>query len=234
MSVRTSVKGAAAVVAVSTFVLLYFGLVDLARLSGMHDMRAWLYPLAIDGMTFAAYAATLALSGSGLAFAWFVVAVGSGMSLVGQWLHASALSEWVWAGPIAAAPALSLALVWHLLFLVVRPKPQPVAESVATEFELYDTPEPEPVAVSVAPAVASNVAAVAPVAATVCLSDSAPVVRDTERLSEAVALLQAAQAEGRKLTGAAMAVALKLPNAHTESGKRSGQRWVTRARAALS
>lgn len=203
MTVRNAVRVSAAVVSVATFILLYVGLVDLARLAGMHDFRSWLYPLAIDGMVAAAYAATLALNGPALGFAWGVVGVGSAMSLAGQWLHAAALSDWLWAGPVAAAPALSMALVWHLMWLVLKREPEPV---VVPEVEA----KPEaPKRKRQAPA-----------------SRPAKAHRNREK---AIEILAAARAAGEALTGPEMARRLGLPNAGTDSGNRSGQRWLRRA-----
>lgn len=228
---RNIVRLMAGVVSVSTFVLLYFGLVDLARLSGMHDARAWLYPLAIDGMVAAGYASTLVLSRSGLAYAWFVVGIGSGLSLFGQWLHASALSDWQWSGPVAAAPALSLSLVWHLLFLVVRRDVVPtVMDTPTVELESVPDIAPEPV---VKP-VALTLAAGSPrVSVTAPVSAPKAVRAPSDTLTKAVAVLSAARATGETVTGPVMAHRLGLANAGTASGDKSGRRWVVKAAAAL-
>jgi hypothetical protein len=236
VSVRFVVKASASVVSVTTFVLLYFGLVDLARLAGMDDARAWLYPLAIDGMVAAGYAATLVLTRQALRFAWSVVGVGSMLSLAGQWLHAERLSDWQWAGPVAAAPALSMALVWHLLFLVLKVSGHAeAAETVAAE-SVAVVPNVSPVPVrSLIPApVAVAVAAVAPkavVSAPVRVSKPRPVNGPT--LAKAVAVLSAGRASGERVTGSLMAERLGLANAGTPAGNRTGQRWVTRAEDAL-
>lgn len=218
MSVRNTVRVAAGIVSVSTFVLLYVGLVDLARLAGIHDFRSWLYPLAIDGMVAAAYAATLALSGHALAFAWFVVGVGSAMSLVGQWLHAASLTAWEWAGPVAAAPALSMALVWHLMWLVVK-RQEPTPDTV-TEPTEEPTEEPTPVAEPTpepTPPTPPTPKAAKPVA-------SRPRADHEVR---AIALLAEARGRGVALTGRQMAVELGVT-------ERTGQRWLKRAEEALA
>ena len=234
MSVRKFVRGSAAVVSVSTFVLLYFGLVDLSRMAGVSGPLSWLYPLAIDGMVAAAYAATLTMSGHALRFAWSVVGIGSALSLAGQWLHASHVSTWVFAGPVAAAPALSMALVWHLLYLVLKDgqdkpaeTPEPVSEAV---------PAPAPVAVPVRvvrPAVALPAAVPAAVVSVPVKARQVSPVRP-ETLAKAVAILSAAEASGERMTGALMASRLGLANAGTASGNKTGQRWVIRAKAALN
>lgn len=231
MSVRSVVRYAAGVVSVSTFVLLYFGLVDLSRVAGVSGPLSWLYPLAIDGMVAAGYAATLVLSGHALRFAWVVVGVGSTLSLIGQWLHAERVSDWAFAGPVAAAPALSMALVWHLLFLVLKSgdtaTPEAVSEPVSEA-----VPAPVPVAVP-APAVAAASAPVSrPVVSASVRTPKARPVSDT--LAKAVAVLSAANATGERMTGALMAERLGLANAGTPSGNKTGQRWVIRATEALA
>lgn len=238
MSVRSVVRYAAGVVSVSTFVLLYFGLVDLSRIAGVSVPLSWLYPLAIDGMVAAGYAATLVLSGRALKFAWLVVGVGSTLSLIGQWLHAERVSDWAFAGPVAAAPALSMALVWHLLFLVLKAgdKSAPVAVPEAPEAVSEAVPAPVAVAVPVAvpaPAVAAASAPVArPVVSASVRTPKARPVSDT--LAKAVAVLSAANATGERMTGALMAERLGLANAGTPSGNKTGQRWVIRATEALT
>lgn len=209
MNVRSTVRAAATVVSASTFVLLYFGLVDLARVAGIHDARAWLYPLAIDGMVAAGYASTLVLRGRHLAYAWGVVAVGSLMSLLGQWLHAEALSSWSFAGPVAAAPALSMSLVWHLLWLVS------VREEEAVELAPVADIAPATEPATVAPAVRRPV------------RRPAKAATPAGHHEQAVALLSAARAAGRAMSGAEMAQHLGLSH-------RSGQRWLRRAEEALA
>jgi hypothetical protein len=235
MTIRSAVRVAATIVSVSTFVLLYAGLVDLARIAGMADFRSWLYPLAIDGMVAAAYAATLVLRRGHLAFAWFVVVVGSFLSLVGQWLHAERTSDWTFAGPIAAAPALCMALVWHLLFLVVTrheeaPEEAPVAEVAETVEE--DTTDDEFAAIVRAIEPPMSASASAPVAerATTTTRSSADTL---EKVALAVGVLREARDRGEDINGADMARLLHLPNAGTPSGRRTGLRYLRRAEDAL-
>ncbi|GAB3080790.1 hypothetical protein GCM10027053_51470 [Intrasporangium mesophilum] len=210
MSVRTAVRAAAAIVSVSTFVLLYFGLVDLARLAGETDARAYLYPLAIDGMVAAAYAVTLDphLTRGGLRFAWAVIIVGSSMSLFGQWLHAEATSSWTFAGPVAAAPALCMALVWHLLFLVSVRRPVEAPVSVPADTATVEAPDSRPGAADTKPDVPD------------ARTDTSPV--PTDLLTAAREALSAGADTGPKMAEA-------LGFAATESGYRRGRRWLREA-----
>lgn len=240
MNIRTAVRAAATIVSVSTFVLLYAGLVDLARIAGMADFRSWLYPLAIDGMVAAAYASTLVLRRGHLAFAWFVVTVGSLLSLIGQWLHAERTSEWTFAGPIAAAPALCMALVWHLLFLVVTRREE-VAETVELAVEeTVETVEED----TTADEFAAIVAAIEPpMSGEGTVSASSASERATtgtrssadtlEKVALAVGILRDARDKGEDINGADMARLLHLPNAGTPSGRRTGLRYIRRAEDAL-
>ena len=237
MNIRTAVRAAATIVSVSTFVLLYAGLVDLARIAGMADFRSWLYPLAIDGMVAAAYASTLVLRRGHLAFAWLVVGVGSLLSLVGQWLHAERTSEWSFAGPIAAAPALCMALVWHLLFLVVtrREEAAETVEAPAVETVEEDTVADEFAAIvaAIEPSVSGEgtvSSARVSERATTGTRSSADTV---DKIARAVGILRDARESGETLNGADMARLLELPNAGTPSGRRTGLRYIRRAEDAL-
>lgn len=244
MTVRRTVAAAATLVAVATFVLLYYGLVDLARVAGITDVRAWLYPLAIDGMVAAGYASTLVLRRGHLAYAWAVVGIGSGLSLLGQWLHAEQTSSWSYAGPVAAAPALSMALVWHLLFLVTTKRDEGAQEEleIGTAMhelaELYAVADPEvPTSAQAWDAVESPVrdlVAARSAVVSASVSEGPVTVRDTDRLELAVSALRSALDRGETLTGAAMAEALELHNAGTEAGRRNGLRWLRKAQEALS
>jgi hypothetical protein len=234
MNIRSAVRAAATIVSVSTFVLLYAGLVDLARIAGMADFRSWLYPLAIDGMVAAAYASTLVLRRGHLAFAWFVVVVGSFLSLVGQWLHAERTSDWTFAGPIAAAPALCMALVWHLLFLVVtrhEDAPEVAEEAPVAETVEEDTTDDEFAAIvrAIEPPMSAVSAPVSERATTATRSSA-----DTlEKVALAVGVLRDARERGEDINGADMARLLHLPNAGTPSGRRTGLRYLRRAEDAL-
>lgn len=145
MNVRNAVRIFATIVSVCTFVLLYLGLVDLSRLAGMYDIRQWLYPFAVDGMVAAGYAATLHpnFRRSDIRYAWAVIILGSGMSFLGQWLHASSVSQWKFAGPVASAPAIGMALVWHLLFLVIKRNDAEEKAAAAAE-PVVETPQEQP------------------------------------------------------------------------------------------
>lgn len=204
MTVRTSVAAATAVVGAATFAMLYGGLVALAREAGMETWQTWLYPLAIDGLTLAAYVATLRLRAWGLVFAWFVVGVGTALSFAGQWLHATAASDWAWAAPVQAAPAVSLALAWHLLWLVLHRDVKTVAQEQEAVEAIEET-------------------------AAEVVEDPSKV-----GLEEAVAILVTAREKGHELTGAEMARYLGLHNAGTPSGNKTGQRWLRRAEGALA
>lgn len=125
----------AMVVGASAFALTYQGLFgygrDLAHLAGF----AWLVPVAIDGATMFAVAATFMLAGKPWhvrAYAWLVFAVMNGLSIAGNLAHAVE-RHLPWEGAVGSAtwPGV-MTLVAHLGVVVWRhcaPAGRPVLPS---------------------------------------------------------------------------------------------------------
>lgn len=110
-------------VAMAAAVATAHGLFEVAVAAGVPTAIAWLYPLITDGLALVAYASTTRLDGSASRYAWTVVVLAAGLSGLAQ---ASYLGGGV--GAVAPAqlrfgvgawPAVTAAIVAHLLYLLV-------------------------------------------------------------------------------------------------------------------
>ncbi|MFD8492415.1 hypothetical protein [Amycolatopsis sp. NPDC059657] len=132
-------------VALGAGVATAHGLYEVSAAAKVPSGIAWLYPLITDGLALVAYVSTARLSGSGRAYAWFVVVLAAGLSGLAQAVY---LAGGVDAAPaglrfgVGAWPAIAAAIVAHLLFLLTTHGGKDVQASSGTG---ADTVQPEPV-----------------------------------------------------------------------------------------
>lgn len=208
MLIKRLVVALAAVVASTTFVLLFGGLFDLALEIGLHRWQAWLFPISIDGLTLAALVATLdhRVKGVHLTYAWVVVVMGTAVSTFSQFLlHAQdrvpGTPDWT-APVIASFPALGLAMVWHLLWVIAK-------ESVSEVERAQKAAMTEDVLAR--------------------LTGGAP----QGTLEKAIEVLEVAQATGERVTGSKMAQALGLLKENGSPHYSVGLKWLKKAEEAM-
>lgn len=145
---RSLIWWAALGVALCGVVATAHGLFGVARACTVPTGIAALYVPLTDGLALVAYAATSRLRGRSRAYAWVVVLLGAGLSGVAQAVNLGGLgvpSVWLRYG-VGAWPALAVAIVAHLLWLVSRPaEPVSLAHDEIDESSVHSEPEPEPV-----------------------------------------------------------------------------------------
>jgi hypothetical protein len=118
---RNAVWATGLTVAVGAGAATAHGLYEVASAAGVAAPIAWLYPLITDGLALVAYATAARLQGPGRRHAWAVVILAAGLSGLAQ---ASYLAGAVRAAPtglrfgVGAWPAVAVALVAHLLYLL--------------------------------------------------------------------------------------------------------------------
>jgi hypothetical protein len=118
---RWTLWAAGLVVALGAGVATAHGLYEVALAAGTPTALAWLYPLITDGLALVAYATTTRLAERGRRYAWTVVVIAAGLSGLTQ---ASYLAGGVASAPpplrfaIGAWPAIAVAVVAHLLYLL--------------------------------------------------------------------------------------------------------------------
>jgi hypothetical protein len=120
------------VIAMSSFVLSFASLCDLAGRSTWPARLAWLWPLIVDGTIVLATMAIVALSAyasqrANRRFFWAVLAASAAVSLGGNVVHAlvprtAPLGPWL-AGAIACVPPLALLGTTHALQVLWRFSP---------------------------------------------------------------------------------------------------------------
>ncbi|UJD20874.1 hypothetical protein SEA_ZIMMER_36 [Mycobacterium phage Zimmer] len=97
------------------FALSFTALSDLAAHNGVPASQSWMLPLVIDGGVIVATAATVALKGR---YAWFLLLLGSLVSVAGNVAHAQ--PHGLLPMFIAAVPPLWLLAATHLTVLLSR------------------------------------------------------------------------------------------------------------------
>ncbi|QBJ00222.1 hypothetical protein SEA_PHARAOH_33 [Mycobacterium phage Pharaoh] len=105
------------------FALSFTALSDLASHAGVTPGQAWMVPLVIDGGVIVATAATVALQGR---YAWFLLILGSLVSVAGNVAHAQ--PHGLLPMLIAAVPPLWLLAATHLTVMLSRPKDAALVE----------------------------------------------------------------------------------------------------------
>lgn len=135
---RRAAQFGAITVTTITMVVLYYGLMELAREAGYTKWQAALFPFPVDGLVLVAYIAAYAFDKKRYqVYAWFVVGFGAALSATGQFLHTQSLVgtvvagiptapggsphtvQW-WASLLAVAPALASPLALHLAVSLTR------------------------------------------------------------------------------------------------------------------
>jgi hypothetical protein len=136
----------ALIVAASSFALTYHGLYGYGRKVAHLGDFAWLVPVAVDGATLCAIAATFLLAHTALrvrAYAWLVFFATNALSVLGNlaFAHAAGLG---WQGSVGAAawPVL-VTLVAHLGIVAWRHRPgaQPTYQHTINGAEIVNTVE---------------------------------------------------------------------------------------------
>lgn len=137
---RTAAALITLAIGVSSFVLSFASLYDLAHRSGVPADLAWLWPLTVDGTILQATMAIIALSGyaeqlRNRRFFWAVLTAAALVSVSGNALHAlippeAPFDPWLAAGVQMVAP-LSLLATTHGLAVIYRFHPQPPAAAAA-------------------------------------------------------------------------------------------------------
>lgn len=111
------------IVAVVTFVLSFHGLDDYGHRVADTGPLSPLVPVAVDGLTLVAVAATMLLRHAAWhvrAYAWFVFAVAVGLSIGGNLAHAASRHLTLAGKAGAAASPILLALASHLVIVTMR------------------------------------------------------------------------------------------------------------------
>lgn len=118
MNTRKILIPAAILVSVLSFLYLYLGLYHFASVR-TDALSAILYPFAIDAVVLVFLIAALDrhVKGSHYAFVWSIVAAGSAVSAVAQYIVHE--GEW-WERALLAFPALALVALTHLLWVVAQ------------------------------------------------------------------------------------------------------------------
>jgi hypothetical protein len=113
--------------ALGAFLLSFEALQDLARLAGIADGQAWLWPLIVDGVILQATISVVALrdaEGSARRFAWMLLAAGTGVSVAANITHAVLTADQRVPGLVAAlvasVPPLVLVAMTHLTVELIR------------------------------------------------------------------------------------------------------------------
>ncbi|QGJ88788.1 membrane protein [Mycobacterium phage Yecey3] len=104
------------------FALSFTALADLASHAGVTPGQAWMVPLVIDGGVIVATAATVALQGR---YAWFLLILGSLVSVAGNVAHAQ--PHGLLGMFIAAVPPLWLLAATHLTVKLSRERTEGVS-----------------------------------------------------------------------------------------------------------
>jgi hypothetical protein len=202
MNVRKVLIPSAIAVTLITFVYLYVGLYGLAT-DYMHLpwLPAILYPFAIDAVVVVFLIAALDqhIKGAHYAFVWSVVATGSAVSALAQWIAHPATREAPLTPYLAAIPAAALVGLTHLLWVLVQDKIETVdSEQKSAERAKTLKPKARP--------------------------------RLDAQLTEVVALIEAADAEGVELNGREVATRLNLVDENGNINARKGAGLLRRAR----
>ncbi|UOQ56386.1 DUF2637 domain-containing protein [Leucobacter allii] len=113
--------------ALGAFLLSFGALQDLARLAGVPDGQAWLWPLIVDGVILQATISVVALRDadtSARRFAWMLLAAGTGVSVAANITHAILTADErfpaVVAALVASVPPLVLVAMTHLTVELIR------------------------------------------------------------------------------------------------------------------
>lgn len=130
------------VVACVTFVLSFHGLDDYGHRVADTGPLSPLVPVAVDGLTLVAVAATMLLRHAAWhvrAYAWFVFAVAVGLSIGGNLAHAASRHLSLAGKAGAAASPILLALASHLVIVTMRAIEKADKERVAVAEVRHDT-----------------------------------------------------------------------------------------------
>lgn len=131
---RLAVAGTVAVGALS-FSLSYTALTDLAADHHVPAGQAWMVPLVVDGLVVVSTIASAAAKRkSSRVYAWFLLVLGTLLSVAGNVTHAWLLSD---GNPIscviAAVPPVIQLAVWHLTMMLWNEKTEEVAQAPVLE-----------------------------------------------------------------------------------------------------
>lgn len=113
--------------ALGAFLLSFGALQDLARLAGIPDGQAWLWPLIVDGVILQATISVVALrdaASSARRFAWMLLVAGTGVSVAANITHAVLTADervpGLVAALVASVPPLVLVAMTHLTVELIR------------------------------------------------------------------------------------------------------------------
>lgn len=145
-----------AAIGVGAFWLSFRALSDLASRAGVPGELGWMWAAIVDGVIVTSTVAAVALDKSGwraVWFAWLLLALSAGVSVVANVIHAIVTTDGsinvTLVGAIAAVPPLVLLAMTHLTVVVVRhakPVPDPEPDIQLPDFlvQAFAAPAPEP------------------------------------------------------------------------------------------
>lgn len=141
-----------AVIGVGAFWLSFRALSDLAGRAGVPADQGWVWAAIVDGVIVTSTVAAVALDKAGwraVWFAWLLLALSAGVSVVANVVHAVVMADGtidpILVGAIAAVPPLVLLAMTHLTVIVVRhAKPEPAEGIDLPEFlqQAFNTTAP--------------------------------------------------------------------------------------------
>lgn len=133
-----------------TFSMSFTALTELAAQNGVPSAQAWGLPIAIDGLMVVATASTVALKAkAAIRYAYFALVLGTGLSILGNGLHAATNGQGPIGIGIGSLIPIILFIATHLTLLLARERnaetvvESPVAEPVESapaEPTLFDSP----------------------------------------------------------------------------------------------
>ncbi|PBC38452.1 hypothetical protein CJ179_38260 [Rhodococcus sp. ACS1] len=157
----TVATGTSIVMSALAFSISFTSLTDLAMDKGLYGWQAWMWPVIVDGLTIVSTLATSALKGKKVAFSWFLLLLGTVISVAANSVHADINGHGPIGIAIGASVPILLLLILHQTILMRRQKRANEAAEVAPA-EVPEVAAPAPV-VAPQPQVEAQTIMVAPI-----------------------------------------------------------------------